>query len=203
MFRGSRCYSIGFPRRRYESNAASGAPDVTDWCDSTQTRTWKAHSGNLARRGQTVSSGKCATRAHKLPVLAILNVRQYTFLSELWYATSITLIKCSILCLYLRIFGIDRKFSILCYGMIAFALAWGIAVDLVTIFQCKPVQAGWDKTIAGEQCFNLKHFLIGTNVPNIIADAAIIVLPMPQIWKLHLSRMRKAGLVAIFLLAAL
>ena len=87
--------------------------------------------------------------------------------------------------------------------MIAFAVAWGVAVVLVTIFQCKPVEAGWNKTIPGEQCFNLKHFLIGTNVPNIIADAAIIALPVPQVLNLQLSRMRKIGLVAIFLLAAL
>ncbi|KAL8785196.1 MAG: hypothetical protein Q9195_008729 [Heterodermia aff. obscurata] len=129
--------------------------------------------------------------------------KHYTFLSELYYATDITLIKCSILCLYLRLFGVDRKFSILCYGMIAFVVAWGIAVILVTIFQCKPVEAGWNKAIPGEQCFNLEHFLIGTNVPNIIADAAIIALPIPQVWKLQLSRMRKVGLVGIFLLAAL
>ena len=91
----------------------------------------------------------------------------------------------------------------MCYGLIAFVVAWGIAVILVTIFLCKPVQAVWDKTIAGEQCYNLGHFVIGTNVPNIIADAAIIALPVPQIWKLQLSRGRKVGLVAIFLLAAL
>ena len=91
----------------------------------------------------------------------------------------------------------------ICYGMISFVVAWGVAVVLVTIFQCKPVQAGWNKTIAGEQCFNLEHFVIGTNVPNIIADAAIIALPIPQIWKLQLSQMRKVGLVAVFLLAAL
>lgn len=127
----------------------------------------------------------------------------YTYLSELWYATDITLVKCSILCLYLRIFSINRKFSMVCYCMIAFVVAWGFAVIFVTIFQCKPVQAGWDKTIPGEQCFNLKHFVIGTNVPNIIADASTIALPVPLVWKLQLSRTRRVGLVAVFLLAAL
>ena len=124
-------------------------------------------------------------------------------MSELYYATDITLVKCSILCLYLRIFGVDRKFRMICYGMMAFVVAWGVAVILVTIFQCKPVEAGWDKTIAGKQCFNLGHFVIGSNVPNIIADAAIIALPIPRIWELQLSLGRKVGLVAIFLLAAL
>ena len=87
--------------------------------------------------------------------------------------------------------------------MIAFVMAWGFAVILVTIFQCKPVKAAWDKTIPGEQCFNLEHFVIGTNVPNIIADASIIALPVPLVWKLQLSRIRRVGLVSVFLLAAL
>lgn len=85
----------------------------------------------------------------------------------------------------------------------AFVVAWGIAVVLVTIFQCNPVEAGWDKTIPGWKCFDLKSFVIGTNVPNIIADAAIIALPVPLVWKLRLSRTRRVGLVAVFLLAAL
>lgn len=127
---------------------------------------------------------------------------KYTYLSELYYATAITLVKCSVVCLYLRIFSIDRKFKVLCYCMIAFVGIWGVVVNLVTIFQCKPVQAGWDKSIPGEQCLVLEHFLIGTNVPNIIADVAIIALPVPLIWKLQLSRMRKLGLVTVFFLAA-
>lgn len=87
--------------------------------------------------------------------------------------------------------------------MIAFVVALGVAVVFVVIFQCKPVQAAWDKTIPEEQCFNLEHYVIGTNVPNIVADAAIIALPIPLVWKLQVSQMRKVGLVAVFLLAAL
>ena len=87
--------------------------------------------------------------------------------------------------------------------MIAFVVALGVAVVFVVIFQCKPVQAAWDKTIVGEQCFSLEHYVVGTNVPNIVVDAAIIALPIPLVWKLQISRMRKVGLAAIFLLASL
>ena len=142
-------------------------------------------------------------KVYKVSERSIVTFGQYTYLSELYYATDITLVKCSILCLYLRIFGINRKFSMLCYGMIAFVVAWGVAVFFVTIFQCEPVRAAWDKNISGEHCLNLKHFLIGTNVPNIVADAGVIALPVPLVWKLQLSRMRRVGLVTVFLFAAL
>ena len=137
------------------------------------------------------------------PECAVLRLYQYTFLSELFYATAITLIKCSILCLYLRIFNINRTFRKVCYGLLGFVLAWGLAITLVTIFQCTPVQAAWDKLIQPQQCFDLEHFVIGTNVPNIIADAAVIILPIPLVWKLQLSVMRKVGIVVVFLLAGM
>lgn len=84
-----------------------------------------------------------------------------------------------------------------------FVLAWGISVLFTTIFQCSPVTAAWDKTIVGAKCFVLADFVIGSNVPNIFADAVIIVLPLPLLWSLKLSLVRKLGLIALFLVAAM
>ncbi|KAI1377812.1 hypothetical protein F4677DRAFT_413630 [Hypoxylon crocopeplum] len=126
----------------------------------------------------------------------------YTFLSELYYAIDVTLIKLSVLTLYLRLFNIDQRFKKSCYAMMGFVLAWGIAVLFTTIFQCAPVTAAWDKTIPGLKCFNLADFVIGSNVPNILADTMIIILPMPLLWSLKLSLVRKLGLIALFLVAA-
>jgi len=126
----------------------------------------------------------------------------YTYMSELYYAIDVTLIKCGILCLYLRIFRINKMFVYACYGLIGFVVVWGITTLFVTIFQCTPVEAAWDKTIVGLSCFNLEHFVIGTNVPNILADAAIIAVPIPLVWKLQISMTRRLGLVALFLMAA-
>ncbi|KAI1182780.1 hypothetical protein F5B17DRAFT_419053 [Nemania serpens] len=127
----------------------------------------------------------------------------YTYLSELYYAIDVTLIKLSILTLYLRLFNVDGNLKKACYAMMAFVLAWGIAVLLTTIFQCSPVHAAWDKTILDAKCFNLANFVIGSNVPNILADAVIIALPLPLLWSLRLSTLRKLGLIALFLVAAI
>ncbi|KAI1178435.1 hypothetical protein F4777DRAFT_537653 [Nemania sp. FL0916] len=127
----------------------------------------------------------------------------YTFLSELYYAIDVTLIKISILTLYLRLFKINPLFRKGCYVMMAFVLAWGIAVLLTTIFQCSPIAAAWDKTIPKFKCFNLASFVIGSNVPNILADVVIIILPMPLLLSLKLSPIRKLGLVGLFLVAAI
>lgn len=114
-----------------------------------------------------------------------------------------TLIKLSILTLYLRLFNVDGHLKKACYAMMGFVVAWGIAVLLTTIFQCSPVHAAWDKTIPDLKCFDLAAFVIGSNVPNILADAVIIALPLPLLWSLKLSTLRKLGLIALFLVAAM
>ncbi|GAW17543.1 hypothetical protein ANO14919_070010 [Xylariales sp. No.14919] len=137
-----------------------------------------------------------------VPDASVAPYLMYTYLSELYYAVDVTLIKLSILTLYLRLFNVNRRFKRSCHVMMVFVLAWGVAVVSTTLFQCTPVRAAWDKTIPGLKCFNLRAFLIGSNVPNILADAVIIILPMPLLWGLKLSLLRKLGLIALFLVAA-
>lgn len=129
------------------------------------------------------------------------NRSQYTYASEIYYPIVVTLVKSSILCLYIRLFRIKASFRKTCYVFLVFVVAWGISIVLVTIFQCSPVRAAWDKRIDDAHCFNLRAFLIGNNVPNILADICIILLPMPLIWKLELSWPRRVGICAIFVVA--
>lgn len=79
---------------------------------------------------------------------------------------------------------------------------WGIAIILVCIFQCTPVQKAWAPTVPGT-CINLRASFIGNAVPNILTDVAIIVLPVREVWKLQTRRMQKLQLSFIFLLGSL
>lgn len=42
-----------------------------------------------------------------------------------------------------------------------------------------------------------------SSVPHMISDVAILVLPLPLIWRLHTTLEQKVGLTAIFLLGGL
>ncbi|KAI4222617.1 MAG: hypothetical protein L6R36_006005 [Xanthoria steineri] len=124
----------------------------------------------------------------------------YTYANEIIYASIVTCIKSSVLCLYLRVFGIKKKFAILVKCFMVAVITWGIAVLFTTIFQCNPVRGAWDISVPRHQCFNLRTWLIATNVPNIVIDFGIICLPIPLVWKLKLSTERKIGLTGVFLL---
>ena len=69
-------------------------------------------------------------------------------------------------------------------------IAWGIAVILVSIFQCNPVLGAWDLTVPAT-CITLRKFYLANAVPNIVMDVIILALPIPNIWALQMSIRQK------------
>ena len=83
--------------------------------------------------------------------------------------------------------------------MIIVTVGWGISTLFSTIFQCTPIAAVWDPDHKGF-CINITAWFIGTNIPSIILDFAILILPMRVVWHLKLSIGRKIGLSGVFAL---
>ena len=81
-------------------------------------------------------------------------------------------------------------------------IAWGIALLLVSIFSCKPVNGFWDITIPSV-CINTRNFFIGNSVPNICADVFILALPVNKVWHLKMSLKSKIIVSGLFLLGGL
>ncbi|KAF7117306.1 hypothetical protein CNMCM5793_006055 [Aspergillus hiratsukae] len=117
--------------------------------------------------------------------------------AQIAYKVVITINKISFLCLYLRIF-IQPTFRRICYGGIAFLTAWGLAYNLVTVFQCIPVDAYWDETITHKTCVNSKAQWLSYAVINISCDVVILAMPIYPVSQLHLARGKKIALAVIF-----
>ena len=81
-------------------------------------------------------------------------------------------------------------------------IAWGIAVFLVSIFQCNPIRGAWDLTVPAT-CIPLPKFCLSNAVPNIIMDVIILALPIPNVWTLQMSMRQKYVVSALFLLGGL
>ncbi|KAI4225425.1 MAG: hypothetical protein L6R36_003909 [Xanthoria steineri] len=127
---------------------------------------------------------------------------QAFYASEIIWATSIPIIKLSILLLYIRIFGRLRYFKNLAYIIGIFSVCWGIMVILVCALQCRPVQFTWDKSVKGT-CINAPLFFIIGSAPNVLTDFVLLVLPLPAVWNLHTTRAQKISLTGIFMLGSL
>jgi hypothetical protein len=82
-------------------------------------------------------------------------------------------------------------------------VATWIAETFSAIFQCWPVEYVWDKSIEGGHCVNQNALFQFWSVPNIATDTAMLVLPMPTIWNLQMSKIQKLGLTFTFLLGSM
>lgn len=125
------------------------------------------------------------------------------FAMEFCYVTTIVLIKHSILLMYLRIFPRDIGVRIMAYGVAGVVVAWGIALYIVFLFQCSPIEKAWTPSITSGHCINYSWIQIGNAVPNIVTDVFILAIPIRPVLKLHVDRNQKAALCMTFLLGAL
>ena len=134
-----------------------------------------------------------------LHVTSLSQQTQYFF--DLSYGTSLAVMKISILLFYYRSFPAQHFRRVLQYMMVFVGSVW-ISTSLAAIFSCHPVYFFWDKTGDGD-CFDLYAFaLVGAGL-TLATDVLILALPLRMVWKLHISKKKKAALSAIFLLGGL
>jgi hypothetical protein len=111
------------------------------------------------------------------------------------------LTKSSLLFLYQRIFGIVRPFRI------ALAISWFliigyfIACVIASIAGCLPVSYVWTRygTPPGPgSCFNEVAFFRWNGIANMLLDILMLLLPLPMVWRMRMSRRRRLLLTGIF-----
>ncbi|KAJ6021167.1 hypothetical protein N7540_006671 [Penicillium herquei] len=103
-----------------------------------------------------------------------------------------------LLALYLRIFERHQKYRIACYSLMVVLVAFAFADIFVSAFICWPIHYLWAVDHDG-RCINIWQFYRYGTLPNIFIDLFMLVLPMPIVWRLQVSRQVKIGLGATFL----
>lgn len=122
---------------------------------------------------------------------------KFFFVLSLLYLAAVVFPKLAILAIYLRIF-VQPRFRTACYILAMLVIANWVGNTVAGLLMCKPLQYFWDHTITGGHCFHIKERRCWASLINIITDVAMLVLPLPIIWKLHTSRSVKIGLTITF-----
>ncbi|KAL2860649.1 hypothetical protein BJX68DRAFT_90142 [Aspergillus pseudodeflectus] len=136
-----------------------------------------------------------------VPVSDVVEYQKSFIAIQLIYFTNAVLTKSSLLLLYQRIFGIVRSFRI------ALAISWFliigyfIACAIASIAGCLPVSYVWTryKTPPGPgSCFNEVAFFRWNGIANMLLDILMLILPLPMVWRMRMSRRRRLLLTGIF-----
>lgn len=114
---------------------------------------------------------------------------QYTGVIQ--YPLCVTFTKLSILYQYHRMFP-NIKFRIYTGLIIGVMIMWCVAVMFTGIFICTPIKKSWQPAEPGS-CIDLVPFYYGMQIPNVITDVLILILPYRQIRKLELPLRQELG----------
>ncbi|EPS41584.1 hypothetical protein H072_4520 [Dactylellina haptotyla CBS 200.50] len=117
------------------------------------------------------------------------------------YSFSLTMAKCSVIALYLRIFAGIRWFQNALYSILALIILFFVLTFFITIFQCHPIEAAFDFRIAltkPTKCIVIKDFFYVSGSVNMLTDFLLVLLPMPLAWKLELDLRKRILIIVLF-----
>ncbi|RHZ64506.1 hypothetical protein CDV55_106260 [Aspergillus turcosus] len=117
------------------------------------------------------------------------------------YTGCILFIKLSILALYKRLFSVPRM--IVAANVIgAFVILWALAIFMVGALLCLPVQKFWQPSIEGS-CIDPAKFYYGQQIPNILTDLVILIMPLKVVWALPIAKTQRLLLSGVFMVGGL
>ncbi|KAG5927994.1 hypothetical protein E4U42_001471 [Claviceps africana] len=134
--------------------------------------------------------------ADKVDESQIIIMSKWLVVAEVLYAWNLGWTKASVLLMYYRIFRHDY-FKKMAWAVGAFVWAWVICITFLFIFICVPVHKLWYPQTPG-RCINQVGTWISNAASTILTDLVILVMPVPQIWKLQLRKTEKIGLTVAF-----
>ena len=126
-----------------------------------------------------------------------INSTQWNFLTPLFWVTAVTLIRFSVILLYIRIF-VTRSFRLTCYAILILNTIFFITTFLSYFLSAIPVGCKWSDTIDCSSAVDAKSIDLLVAVFNLLLDVIVVVLPMPVLWSLQMAVGKKATLSGMF-----
>ncbi|KAI1100245.1 hypothetical protein F4804DRAFT_53538 [Jackrogersella minutella] len=121
-----------------------------------------------------------------------------TFAIEILYYLVITSVKSSIVFMYDR-FAISTTFKRICLSTNILLVVFILASISVVVGQCRPLQKAWDLTrLVQGSCINSTAFFYFTSIFGIVLDVWILLIPIPTLRHLQISKRNRRILYGVF-----
>ncbi|KAL1640002.1 hypothetical protein SLS58_007428 [Diplodia intermedia] len=137
--------------------------------------------------------------AAELPAQALDTNLKLQYASLLIYILTLSLTKIAICLFYLDIFAdpLNRR---LAQAALAYIVAYTLPLLALSIFQCAPIAAYWDKSLAADpaaRCVPMHPHFWACAVCNMLADAWLAAQVVPNIVPLQIPRRQKVALLGV------
>lgn len=126
----------------------------------------------------------------------VARIARLLLVSEVIYIWHMCWTKLSVLLMYYRIFHFP-VFKMLVIGVGSFVVMWAVAATFLFTFICVPTEKLWNPSLPGH-CISEMGVWVANASSTIFSDIAILILPIPQVWKLNTRTSEKIGLTFVF-----
>ncbi|EMC97209.1 hypothetical protein BAUCODRAFT_147357 [Baudoinia panamericana UAMH 10762] len=134
-----------------------------------------------------------------VPLAWQLTTRKANYAFEVLYQPALMALKTSILSFYLSFSKTHSIFKWACIATLFAVNAGGLALTLLTVFQCRPVGAVFRTMISDSAtCTNIVTIYLSSAPLNLITDFALLFLPLPILTKMRLPKKQKVILIVTF-----
>lgn len=126
------------------------------------------------------------------------------FAIQFLYLVSVSSVKISLLFFYKRVFP-NKRYGYAVSATLPLVSLWFVAFFVAQLFQIWPISGNWDWTPTGNCAWIINQqamnsWLCGSDV---FADVVLLLLPVPMIASLRMSRKDKLAFLGIFSLGVL
>ena len=120
----------------------------------------------------------------------------------LLYVASVTFAKLAILIFMYRIFKIVPKFRYTGWTIGIIMSLWALISILLVSFSCRPVRAAFVYSVRARPTtvcpISAPKVEIVFGFCNIFVDFVLLIMPMPLLWTLHMTKAKKIGVSVVF-----
>ncbi|KAK0100751.1 hypothetical protein ONS95_007201 [Cadophora gregata] len=102
-------------------------------------------------------------------------------------------VKATLLLIFIRVFSPMSKAVRAIYGFMIILLLYYTAQTAAKIWVCSPIGAFWNPAIR-KSCINTRIVFRIDNAVSVITDLVILILPIPLLWSVQMTRKKKIGI---------
>ncbi|BDD57681.1 hypothetical protein MAP00_003027 [Monascus purpureus] len=127
--------------------------------------------------------------AWDVPMDNFVSFQKASYATTLLYVPTVFVVKLALLAIMLRIFAPDPTKATVIYISVAVLVCYYIPMWFIKIFFCRPISAYWNGPL--DKCINQQKVIIADSVLSIVSDLWILILPVPMLWSLQITRVKK------------
>ncbi|KAL6916666.1 hypothetical protein FSHL1_008114 [Fusarium sambucinum] len=140
-----------------------------------------------------------------LTITQLSEVVKLSYVYSFLFASAVFTTKVSILLFYQRIFTRSSlSFRIAFWFGTILVMSYPIIFIFTMSFCCTPISHYWTQFMGSQgSCIDVGQFFVALAIVNLITNVVVLLIPVPEVLKLQMSREKKAGVFGILALGGL